>query len=81
VDGGVVSARSICAAVSGSATAHSVDTDFTGERGEIVAGDVCACARECFAIIPATSRAFVGGRSCSAANNSRAHFGPDPYRR
>ena len=71
VNGGVVGAFDITATC-GSATAHSVDTDFTGEKVRSKPATVCACGRECFAIVPASSRASVGGRPCSAANNSRA---------
>jgi hypothetical protein len=71
MDGGLVGPfdlRRVCE----SATAHNVDTDFTGEKVRSKPATVCDPGRECFAIVPTTSRASAGGRPYSAANNSRA---------
>ena len=60
------------AATAGSATAHKVDTDFTGENVKSKPATVCARGRESFAICPASSLALTGSQPCSAAKNSRA---------
>jgi hypothetical protein len=64
-------ARSMTAATAGSATAHSVETDFTGENVKSYPATVCARGRELFAICAANSAASIGARPCSAAKNSR----------
>jgi hypothetical protein len=65
-------ARSIPAATAGSATAHKVDTDFNGENVRSYPATVWVRGRDSFAICPASSRASIGSRPCSAAKNSRA---------
>src|SRR5829696_4294937 len=50
-------AFSITAANAGSATAHKLDTDFTGENVRSYPATVCGRGRESFAICPARSRA------------------------
>src|SRR5215211_4133706 len=60
------------AVVAGSATAHRVETDFTGENVRSYPATVCVRGREPFAICPASSRASAGSRPCSARKNSRA---------
>src|SRR5215211_67385 len=62
----------MAAATAGSATAHSVDTDFTGENVRSYPATVCARGRELFAIWVANSAASIGARPCSATKNSRA---------
>jgi len=48
-------ARSITNATAGSATAHRVETDFTGENVKSKPATVCVRGRESFAICPASS--------------------------
>ena len=65
-------ARSIGAAIRGSAIAHRVDTDLTGEKVRSNPATAVVLGRECFAIVPASSRASIGSRPCSARKNSGA---------
>jgi hypothetical protein len=65
-------ARSITTATAGSATAHRVETDFTGENVKSKPATVCVRGRESFAICPASSRASIGSRPCAARKKLRA---------
>jgi hypothetical protein len=59
-------ARSIAAAIWGSATAHNADTDLTGEKVRSYPATGCAGRRESFAIAADNSRSSIGTRPCSA---------------
>ena len=59
------------AAVAGSANAHRVDTDLTGENVRSNPAIAVVCGRDNYAIRPASSRASTGSRPNSARKNSR----------
>ena len=65
-------AFSICAAMCGSATAHNVETDLTGEKVRSKPATIWVRGRDCLAIMAAISRASIGSRPCSVRKNSRA---------
>ncbi len=60
------------AAIDGSASAHSADTDFTGENVRSKPATAVVCGRDSRATSPASSRASWGSRLNSATKNSRA---------
>ena len=64
-------ARSITAAVFGSASAHSTETLLTGEKVRSYPATAFVLGRECLAIVAASSRASAGSRPCSARKKSR----------
>jgi hypothetical protein len=59
-------ARSITAAIWGSATAHNADTDLTGEKVRSYPATGWAGRRDSFAIAADNSRSSVGTRPCWA---------------
>jgi hypothetical protein len=71
-------ARSITAATAGSATAHNVDTDFTGENVRSNPATVCVRGRESFRDLPGQLPSINGSRPCSATKNSTGHLSPHP---
>jgi hypothetical protein len=71
-------ACSITAATVGGATAHGVDTDFTGEKVRSKPATVSVRGGELLAICPATSRASTGSRPCSARTPALLRCGPSP---
>jgi hypothetical protein len=71
-------ARSIAAATPGSATAHSVDTDFTGENVRSKMATVCVRGRELFAICPANSQASIGATAMLNNKELPGHLGANP---
>ena len=61
-------AASICSATSSGATAHSADTDFTGENVRSYPATAVVACREIRARYPARSRSSTGARPYSSTN-------------